>query len=99
MILIHSFHAGIKTSHYYGTTTLKEGQIYYKNGTLTNSLINGYMFITDELNLSSVSNMNALGPAFETNLNISINFPGIEKPILIHPNFFFFVCRNEVGNI
>ena len=55
------------------------------------------MFITDELNLSSVSNMNALGPAFETNLNISINFPGIEKPILIHPNFFFFVCRNEVG--
>ena len=55
------------------------------------------MLIADQLNLSSVSNMNALGPAFETNLNISINFPGIEKPILIHPNFFFFVCRNEVG--
>ena len=64
---MHSFHAGTKTSHYYGTTTLKEGQIYYKNGTLTNSLINGYMFITDELNLSSVSNMNALAPALETN--------------------------------
>ena len=78
MILIHSFHAGIKTSHYYGTTTLKEGQIYYKNGTLTNSLINGYMLIADQLNLSSVSNMNALPPALETHLIISINFPGID---------------------
>jgi len=96
---MHSFHAGTKPSHYYGTTTLKEGKICYKNGTLTNSLINGYMFIADELNLSSVSNMNALAPALEMNLNISINFPGIEKPILIHPNFFFVVCQNEVGTI
>ena len=37
-----------------------------------NALINGYMFIADELNLSSVSNMNALAPALEMNLNISI---------------------------
>jgi MoxR-like ATPase len=96
---MHSFHAGTKPSHYYGTTTLKEGKIFYKNGTLTNSLINGYMFIADELNLSSISNMNALAPALEMNLNISINFPGIEKPILIHPNFFFVVCQNEVGTI
>ena len=42
---MHSFHAGTKTIHYYGTTTLREEKIYYKNGTLTNSLINGYLFI------------------------------------------------------
>ncbi len=28
---MHSFHAGTQPSHYYGTTTLKEGKIYYKN--------------------------------------------------------------------
>ena len=96
---MHSFHAGTKPSHYYGTTTLKDGKIYYKNGTLTNSLINGYMFIADELNLSSISNMNALAPALENGLNHSIFFPGIENPIEIHPNFFFVVCQNEVGTI
>ena len=71
---MHSFHAGTKPSHYYGTTTLKEGKIYYKNGTLTNSLINGYLFIADELNLSSISNINALAPALEMNLNHKIYF-------------------------
>ena len=96
---MHSFHAGTKPNHYYGTTTLKEGKICYKNGTLTNSLIKGYMFIADELNLSSVSNMNALAPALEMNLNHKIYFPGIENPINIHPNFFFVVCQNEVGTI
>ena len=57
------------------------------------------MFIADELNLSSVSNMNALAPALEMNLNHSIYFPGIENPINIHPNFFFVVCQNEIGTI
>jgi len=65
---IISFHVGTKTSHYYGATNLKEGKIYYKNDTLTNSLINGYMFIADELYLSSVSNINALSPALKMNL-------------------------------
>ena len=94
---MYSFHEGTKPSHYYGTPKLKEGKIYYKNGALTNSIINGYMFMADILNLSSISNMNALAPALEMNLNNNINFPGIEKPILIHPNFFFVVCQNEVG--
>ena len=40
---MHSFHAGTKPNHYYGTTTLKEGKIFYKNGALTNCLINGYI--------------------------------------------------------
>ena len=94
---MHSFHSDTKHSDYYGTTILKEGKFYYKNGTLTNSLINGYIFIADELNLSSVSNMNALAPALEINSDINIIFPGIDKPILIHPNFFFVICQNEVG--
>ena len=38
---IISFHVGTKPSHYYGEATLKEGKIYYKNDTFTNSLIYG----------------------------------------------------------
>ena len=33
------------------------------------------------------------------NLNHEIYFPGIEEPILIHPNFFFVVCQNEIDTI
>ena len=93
---MHSFHSGTKPNHYYGTTTYEEGKKCFHNGSLTNSLINGYMFIADELNLSTVSNMNALAPALEMNFDTSIYFPGIENPINIHPKFFFVVCQNEV---
>ena len=93
---MHSFHSGTKPNHYYGTTTYKEGKKCFHNGSLTNSLINGYMFIADELNLSTVSNMNALAPALEMNFDTSIYFSGIENPINIHPKFFFVVCQNEV---
>ncbi len=31
--------------------------------------------------------------------NINTNFPDIEKPVLIHPNYFLVVCQNEVGTI
>ena len=30
------------------------------------------------------------------NLNYKIYFPGIEEPILIHPNFIFVICQNEI---
>ena len=78
---------------------LKEGKIFYKNGALTNSLKNGYIFIADELNLSSESNIKALSPALEINVNNYIYFPGIENPIIIHPGFFFVACQNEPGTI
>ena len=65
---MHSFHSGTRPSHYYGTTILKGGKILYKNGSLTNALNNGYIFIADELNLSSISNIKAISPALEINL-------------------------------
>ncbi len=62
-------------------------------------MINGYWFIADELNLLSVSNISTLAPTLEMNLNHEIYFPGIEQLILIHPNFFFVVCQNEIDTI
>ena len=56
-------------------------------------LIHWLMVIADKLDLSSVSNMNALEPTLEMNLNININFPGIEKSILIHLNFFLLFVK------
>ena len=96
---MHSFHSGTRPSHYYGTTILKGGKIFYKNGSLTNALIIGNIFIADELNLSSISNIKAISPALEINLKYNIYFPGIENPISIHPNFFFVICQNEPGTI
>ena len=37
------------------------------------------MFIADELNLTSISNKNALAPSLEINLNHSIYFPWNRK--------------------
>ena len=85
---MYSFHPGTRPSHYYGTTILKEGKIFYKNGALTNSLKNGYIFIADELNLSSESNIKALSPALEINANNNIYLPGIENPVIILTGFF-----------
>ena len=96
---MHSFHSGTRPNNYYGTTVLKEGKIFYKNGALTNSLINGNIFIADELNLSSESNIKALSPALEINVNNYIYFPGIENPIAIHPGFLFVAIQNEPGII
>ena len=96
---MHSFHAGTKPIHYYGSTTLQDGKIIYKEGSLTNALINGYIFIADELNLSSEYNIKALAPSLENIPGQSIYFAGIDKPIKIHPDFFFVICQNEVGNI
>ena len=94
---IHSFNKDTKPNHFYGKTTINDGRIVFKYGTLTNAVLNGYIFIADELNLSSMSNMSSLAPVLEMNLGTSINLPGIDESITIHPNFFFVIEQNEVN--
>ena len=78
---MHTFHSGTKPNHFYGTTSLEEGKVKYINGTLTNSLIQGSIFIADELNLSTTTTMESLSPALELYFNEPIYFPGINKSI------------------
>ena len=96
---MHSFHAGTKPNHFYGTTSLEDGKINYINGTLTNSLIKGCIFIADELNLSPATTMKSLAPALELYFNEPIYFPGITEPIKIKSSFFFIACQNDLSTI
>ena len=96
---MHSFHAGTKPNHFYGTTSLEDGKINYINGTLTNSLINGCIFIADEMNLSPPTTMKSLAPALELYFNEPIYFPGISEPIKIGSSFFFIACQNDLNTI
>ena len=96
---MHSFHAGTKPNHFYGTTSLEEGNINFVNGALTNSLIKGCIFIADELNLSPSSTMKSLAPALELYFNEPNYFPGITEPIKIRSTFFFIACQNDLSTI
>ena len=96
---MHTFHSGTKPNHFYGTTSLEDGKIKYINGTLTNSLIQGAIFIADEFNLSPTSTMESLSPALELYFNEPIYFPGINNSIKINSSFFFIACQNNLNTI
>jgi MoxR-like ATPase len=96
---MHSFHAGTKPNHFYGTTSLENGKINYINGTLTNSLIKGCIFIADEMNLSPANTMEALAPALELYFDEPLYFPGITEPLKIKNSFFFIACQNDLNTI
>ena len=97
---IHTFHNGTKPSNIFGTNILKkEGKIEYVNGTLITSVEKGYIFIADEMNVSSPSTIKSLAFALEHNLNQGIYFSSVDK--IIHPSRFyeFIACQNFVGTL
>ena len=97
---IHTFHNGTKPSNIFGTNILKkEGKIEYVNGTLITSVEKGYIFIADEMNVSSPSTIKSLVFALEHNLNQGIYFSSVDK--IIHPSRFyeFIACQNLVGTL
>ncbi|KAH0800171.1 Dynein heavy chain, cytoplasmic [Histomonas meleagridis] len=96
---MHSFHSGTKPNHFYGTPTIKNGKVYFHNGTLTNSMKDGLTFIADEMNLSTASCMKTLAPALEPCLGGTIFIPGVGESIHVNDNFFFIACQNELGTI
>ncbi|KAK8878640.1 hypothetical protein M9Y10_005420 [Tritrichomonas musculus] len=96
---MHSFHAGTKTSHFYGTSTLRNGKLDFIEGTLTTALENGDVFIADEFNLSPQAVMKSLAPALEQTIESDIFIPGLDNSISISPDFFFIACQNELGTL
>jgi hypothetical protein len=94
---IHTFHSSTKPNDYYGTTTISESEIIFKKGSLTNSLNEGSVFIADEFNILSESNMKAVTPVLEQCFNQNLVIPRIEEETQIDPNFFFIICQNDVG--
>ena len=96
---MHSFHAGTKPKDFFGTISINNENIRFINGSLTNAMENGETFIADEMNLSTQTTMKSLAPALEPCMGHYTYIPGIEKSILINPEFFFIVCQNEIGTL
>ena len=95
---LFNFHRTTKPKDLYGSLNLKHGEIEYYKGPLRESVIKGYIFIADEMNLSSIATMKSIAPILNPLLNKNILIPGIYEPIEINNNFFFISCQNEADN-
>ena len=93
-----NFHRTTKSNDLYGSLNLKNGEIEYYKGPLRESVIKGYIFIADEMNLSSIPTMKSISPVLDPLLNNNILIPGLYEPINIKNNFFFISCQNDADN-
>ena len=93
---IHTFHQGTRPTDFYGSSTIVNKSLEFKDGHLTLSLKEGIPFIADEFNISPVSNMKSVTPVLEQFFGEKCLIPGIEGEIQINRNFFFIICQNEM---
>ncbi len=94
---IHTHHSSTKPNDFYGTTTISDSEVIFKEGSLTLAITEGSVYIADEFNISSELNMKSVSPVLEQCFNQDLIIPGIEGNTLINPNFFFIICQNDVG--
>ena len=94
---IHTHHSSTKPNDFYGTTTISDSEVIFKEGSLTLAITEGSVYIADEFNISSELNMKSVTPVLEQTFNENIIIPGIEGETSIDPNFFFIICQNDVG--
>ena len=97
---MYTFHNGTKPNDFFGTSILKEGgEIGFVNGTLTTAINDGFIFIADEMNVSSPTTMKSIAPALEPCYGRGIYFPNVEKTIFKSELFEFIACQNFIGTI
>jgi len=94
---IHTHHSSTKPNDFYGTTTISDSQVIFKEGSLTSAIKEGSVYIADEFNISSELNMKSVTPVLEQTFNQDLIIPGIDGTVFIDPNFFFIICQNDVG--
>ena len=94
---LHTHHSSTKPNDFYGTTTISESEIIFKEGSLTLATTEGSVYIADEFNISSELNMKSVTPVLEQTFNQDLIIPGIDGITSIDPNFFFIICQNDVG--
>ena len=75
---IHTHHSSTKPNDFYGTTTISESEIIFKEGSLTLATTEGSVYIVDEFNISSELNMKSLNPVLEQTFNQDLIIPGID---------------------
>ena len=70
---IHTHHASTKPNDFYGTTTISDSEVIFKEGSLTLALKEGSVYIADEFNISSELNMKSIAPVLEQTFNQDLN--------------------------
>ena len=65
----------------------------FKFGSLLNCLIDGYLFIADEMNISLPNVMGSFPLCFEIDNKLNIYIPGIEDPFKINKGFWLMACQ------
>ena len=96
---IQSFHSGTKPSECYGSSTILNNNILFKDGLLTLAMIEGSIFIADEFNLCTSETMKSFFPSLSKLKDYNIYIPGLGRKIKINENFIFIVCQNKVGTL
>ena len=93
------FHRNTKIKELYGTKNIKGQKMETYIGPLLESAQEGYIFIADEMNLSSISTMKSIVPFLDNTLKDNLLLPGLVNPIKIDNNFFFIACQNDLDNL
>ena len=78
------------TNEFFGTSTMINKRIIFKDGNLTNAMKLGNIYIADEFNISTENTMKAIIPALEQIFNSLILIP--EDIVNINKRFFI-ICH------
>ena len=92
---IHPHHLTTQPKDFYGSTTILDSEVVFKEGSLTLAINEGSVYIADNFNISSELNMKSVTPVLERTFNQDLIIPGIEGITSIDPNFFFIICQND----
>ena len=93
---MNTFNSTTRPNEFFGTSTMSNKRIIFKDGNLTCAMKKGNVYIADEFNISTESTMKAVTPALEQIFNLPMVIPGIENLVAINHRFFFIICQNDL---
>ena len=93
---MNTFNSTTRPNEFFGTSTMSNKRIIFKDGHLTCAMKKGNVYIADEFNISTESTMKAVIPALEQIFNLPMVIPGIENLVTINHRFFFIICQNDL---
>lgn len=91
-----SFNGETQLEELFGFFTIEKGNFTLHNGPLSNAMINGQVFIADELNLAEQQIIQSLNVALEPFKNETITVPVVGSNVKVDPGFFFIGCQNDI---
>ncbi|KAM0680844.1 hypothetical protein GINT2_001118 [Glugoides intestinalis] len=89
-------HAGTESADFIGHSVLDSGNVIWKNGPLTEAMINGDAFLIDEINLADDATLERLNSVLEDGRTLFI--PELDWEISAHSGFKVVATMNPSGD-